>query len=176
MKQMMTNDTYDSTTTPLKEDSPDLVDMLTILVTHWRLLAVGSVAAGALALGATYLVKPTYTARTSFLPPQQQQSSAASALASLGALSGLAGVAEISNSKSRRSESCDRTCRKLLKIARSIDGFIWPWRGRRVCRLRRIGKRSNALVDYRPGDNGPDAEDSNHADFQYPASIARNQL
>lgn len=90
---MMTNDTYNSTTNPLREEGPDLVDMLTILVTHWRLLALGSVAVGVLALGGTYLVAPTYTARTSFLPPQQQQSSAASALASLGALSGLTGVA-----------------------------------------------------------------------------------
>ena len=36
---------------------------------------------------------PVYTARTSFLPPQQQQSGMASALASLGGLAGLAGAA-----------------------------------------------------------------------------------
>ena len=41
----------------------------------------------------TFLMKPVYTSRTVFLPPQQQQSAAASALASLGALSGLAGAA-----------------------------------------------------------------------------------
>jgi uncharacterized protein involved in exopolysaccharide biosynthesis len=44
-------------------------------------------------LAITYLIPPTFTSRTVFLPPQQQQSAAASALASLGALSGLAGVA-----------------------------------------------------------------------------------
>src|SRR5690606_15657918 len=36
---------------------------------------------------------PTFTAKTTFLPPQQQQSTAAAMLQSLGALSGLAGAA-----------------------------------------------------------------------------------
>lgn len=61
------------------------------LVSHWRLLVSVPLLVGSLALGGTYLIKPTFTARTTFLPPQQQQSSAASALASLGALAGLAG-------------------------------------------------------------------------------------
>jgi capsule polysaccharide export protein KpsE/RkpR len=43
-------------------------------------------------LGVTYLMAPVFTARTVFLPPQQQQSLAASALASLGSLSGLVGA------------------------------------------------------------------------------------
>jgi tyrosine-protein kinase Etk/Wzc len=38
------------------------------------------------------LIPPTYTAKTQFLPPQQQQSAAASMLASLGSLGGLAGA------------------------------------------------------------------------------------
>lgn len=69
----------------------DLLGLLTILAARWRLLLVAPIAAGALALGGSYLIAPTYTAKTTFLPPQQQQNSAASALASLGALSGLAG-------------------------------------------------------------------------------------
>jgi uncharacterized protein involved in exopolysaccharide biosynthesis len=44
------------------------------------------------ALGIAFVMTPVYTARTSFLPPQQQQSGVASALASLGALAGLAGA------------------------------------------------------------------------------------
>jgi capsule polysaccharide export protein KpsE/RkpR len=43
------------------------------------------------------LVPPTYTAKTQFLPPQQQQSAAASMLASLGSLGGLAGAVGIKN-------------------------------------------------------------------------------
>jgi len=45
------------------------------------------------ALGYSYLIPPTFTATTKFVPPQQQQSAAASMLASLGALGGLAGAA-----------------------------------------------------------------------------------
>ena len=78
---------------PQDDDGIDLLDLLTVLASRWRLLVVAPIAAGAIALGATYLIAPTYTAKTSFLPPQQQQSSATSALASLGALSGLAGGA-----------------------------------------------------------------------------------
>ncbi|MCU7373329.1 Wzz/FepE/Etk N-terminal domain-containing protein [Paucibacter sp. O1-1] len=72
-------------------DGISLLDLLAILAARWRLLVFAPIAAGALALGGSYLIAPTFTARTTFLPPQQQQSTAASALASLGALSGLAG-------------------------------------------------------------------------------------
>ncbi|MBV8504012.1 MAG: lipopolysaccharide biosynthesis protein [Paucibacter sp.] len=74
------------------EEDSGLLDILISLVSSWRLLSVAPLAAGALALGVSYLVAPTYTAKTTFLPPQQQQNAAASALASIGALSGLAGV------------------------------------------------------------------------------------
>lgn len=70
-----------------------LLDLLVLLATHRRLLVVAPLLAGCLALGATFLIRPTFTATTSFLPPQQPQSAAASALSSLGALSSLAGVA-----------------------------------------------------------------------------------
>ena len=55
--------------------------------------ATGGWAAGLLALGITTLIAPTFTAVTTFMPPQQSQSGAASALASLGSLAGLAGGA-----------------------------------------------------------------------------------
>lgn len=55
------------------------------------LLVLAPLTIGLLALGAAYLVPPTYTATTTFLPPQQAQSTAAAALSSLGSLAGLAG-------------------------------------------------------------------------------------
>lgn len=70
-----------------------LLDVLVPLAEHFKLLVFGPLLVGALALGITYLIPPTFTATTVFLPPQQQQSAAASALASLGALSSLAGAA-----------------------------------------------------------------------------------
>lgn len=60
---------------------------------HLRLLVLGPLTAGLAALGVSFLITPTFTAETQFLPPQQQQSAAAAALQSLGALGGLAGAA-----------------------------------------------------------------------------------
>ncbi len=62
-----------------------------ILVEHWLLFVALPMLAGLVAFGATYLIKPTFTARTMFLPPQQPQSAGGSTIASLSALSGLAG-------------------------------------------------------------------------------------
>jgi uncharacterized protein involved in exopolysaccharide biosynthesis len=77
------------------EDSLSLLDLALPLIESWKLWILGSLAAGLAALGIAFLMTPVYTARTTFLPPQQQQSGVASALASLGGLAGLAGAAGI---------------------------------------------------------------------------------
>jgi len=69
-----------------------LLDLLQTIVDNLRLLVLGPLAVGITALGISFLIPPTYTAKTQFLPPQQQQSAAASMLASLGSLGGLAGA------------------------------------------------------------------------------------
>jgi tyrosine-protein kinase Etk/Wzc len=74
------------------EDEISLLDLLQTVVDNLRLLVLGPLAIGVVALGISYLIPPTYTAKTQFLPPQQQQSAAASMLASLGSLGGLAGA------------------------------------------------------------------------------------
>jgi uncharacterized protein involved in exopolysaccharide biosynthesis len=79
---------------PWNEDEGiSLFELGAMLANKWRLLVVAPLLVGTLTLAGTYLIQPTFTARTTFLPPQQQQSSAASALASLGALAGLTGGA-----------------------------------------------------------------------------------
>lgn len=75
------------------EDAIDIWSAMAPLVAHLRLLTLGPLFIGLLALGGTYVIKPTFTARVSFIPPQQQQSAAASAVASLGSLAGLAATA-----------------------------------------------------------------------------------
>ncbi len=75
------------------EEDFGALDVIVPLAQHWVLLVVGSLLAGALALGIAFVIPKTYTSRIVFLPPQQQQSAAASALAQLGSLSGLAGAA-----------------------------------------------------------------------------------
>ena len=75
------------------DDEISLLDLLQVVVDNLRLLVLGPLACGLIALGISFAITPTFTAKTQFLPPQQQQSSAASMLASLGALGGLAGAA-----------------------------------------------------------------------------------
>lgn len=80
------------------EGSLSISEILAALRQRLTLLTLVPLAAGGLAFGITMLIAPTYTAVTTFMPPQQSQSSAASALASIGSLAGLAGgVAGISS-------------------------------------------------------------------------------
>jgi uncharacterized protein involved in exopolysaccharide biosynthesis len=76
-----------------QEGDIGFLDIALVLAENLRLLILGPLAVGLAALGCSYLITPTYTARAVLLPPQQQQSSAAAALQSLGALAGLAGGA-----------------------------------------------------------------------------------
>jgi len=73
-------------------ESKDLLDLALPLVEHRWLLVIGPLVAGLVALGITFVTPPTYTAKTTILPPQQQ-SNAALALANIGSLAGIAGAA-----------------------------------------------------------------------------------
>lgn len=77
----------------IDDDEISLLDLLQVVMDNLRLLVIGPLLAGLVALGVTFAIPPTFTATTKFMPPQQQQSSAASLLAGLGALGGLAGAA-----------------------------------------------------------------------------------
>lgn len=76
----------------LDDSGPTFTEVLRPLRVHAPLLLLGPIVAAALGFGGSYVVKPSYLAATSFLPPQQQQSAAGSALAALGSLTALAGV------------------------------------------------------------------------------------
>jgi uncharacterized protein involved in exopolysaccharide biosynthesis len=77
------------------EDAPrpawPLIDLAIPLAESMRLLLLGPVVVTLLAFGATFLVSPTFTARTIFVPPQQQNSGAAQ-LSGPAALQSLAGI------------------------------------------------------------------------------------
>ena len=75
------------------DDEISLLDLLQVVADNLRLLVVGPLLAGLLALAYSFTITPTFTATTKFMPPQQQQSGAAAMLAGLGALGGLAGAA-----------------------------------------------------------------------------------
>ena len=89
----MNDSTPVSASVPEGDDDISLLDLLQVVVDNLRLLVLGPLAVGLAALGISFAIPPTYTAKTQFLPPQQQQSAAASMLSSLGALGGLAGAA-----------------------------------------------------------------------------------
>ena len=78
---------------PIEDDEISLLDLLQVVADNLRLLVLGPLLAGLLALGISFAIAPTFTATTKFMPPQQQQSGAAAMLSSLGALGGLAGAA-----------------------------------------------------------------------------------
>jgi uncharacterized protein involved in exopolysaccharide biosynthesis len=83
----------ETTQVGVDDDEISLLDLLQTVAENLRLLILGPLFVGLTALGLSFLVTPTFTAKTSFLPPQQQNSMAASMLNSLGALGGLAGAA-----------------------------------------------------------------------------------
>lgn len=78
---------------PVADDETSILDILQVVAENLRLLVIGPIFFGLLALGISFTIRPTFTASIKFLPPQQQQSTATSMLQSLGALGGLAGVA-----------------------------------------------------------------------------------
>ena len=77
------------------DDEISLLDLLQVVADNLRLLVLGPLVAGLLALAYSFTITPIFTATTKFMPPQQQQSGAAAMLAGLGALGGLAGAAGI---------------------------------------------------------------------------------
>lgn len=82
-----------------EEDEISLIDLVIALGEEKKTLFAVSAVITTLALVASLLMTPIFTAKTVMMPPQQQQSGAASALAGLGALAGLAGgVAGIKSS------------------------------------------------------------------------------
>jgi tyrosine-protein kinase Etk/Wzc len=81
-----------------EDDEISLLDLLQVVADNLRLLVLGPLVAGLLALGYSFTITPTFTATTKFMPPQQQQSGAAAMLAGLGALGGLAGAAGVRSS------------------------------------------------------------------------------
>ena len=89
---MLDHPTNPPASTDAQHAGADLLDVALPLFMHVKMLIVAPLLTGLVALGATYLIAPTYTARTAFVPAQQQ-SAAATALSSVGALAGLAGLA-----------------------------------------------------------------------------------
>ena len=80
----------------ISQDQGDEISLIEVAVTvkdNIKLLTWFPLVCGLCALGISFLIKPTFTAETTFLPPQQQQSAATAMLQGLGSLGSLAGAA-----------------------------------------------------------------------------------
>lgn len=81
-----------------EEDAINLLDLLTTVVENLKLLVLGSLGAGVLALGISFLITPTFTAKTTMIPPSLANSITNAALRSelgglsLGGMGGLGGL------------------------------------------------------------------------------------
>lgn len=117
-----------SPSTSLDDDAEiSLLDLLQVVVENLRLLVFGPLLAGIVALGIAFLVPPTFTAKVQFIPPKQQQSSAAAALSDLGILGGAAGaIAGVKNPADQyaaliRSASVADALSSQFKLAERYD-------------------------------------------------------
>ena len=94
MGRSMTEQTSPQLSADLPEDDEiSLIDLAIALGEEKKTLFAIPAITTTLAIVASLLMTPIFTAKTVMMPPQQQQSGAASALASLGGLAGLAGAA-----------------------------------------------------------------------------------
>ena len=74
---------------PPESDDVSLLDLALVVAENLRLLILGPLAVGLVALGISFAVTPTFTAKSLIMPPFQSQSAAAAALQSIGALAGV---------------------------------------------------------------------------------------
>jgi uncharacterized protein involved in exopolysaccharide biosynthesis len=151
------------------DGSRSFLDIAVPLVEHKRLLLVTPLIAGVLALGIAFVIPPTFTARTAFLPPQQVQGISSTALASLGALSSFAGAA---TGMRNPAEQYVALMKSVTVQDRIIDQFglmkVYESRYRFQAR-RELGERVSIAVGRKDGLITVDVDDE---DPQRAAAIA----
>ena len=75
-----------------EDEGVSLLELLQVLADNVRLLVLGPLLVGLLALGLAFLMTPVFTASTKIMLPQQQQSAATTILQNLGSFGGLPGA------------------------------------------------------------------------------------
>lgn len=121
------------------------LDLALHLARHWKRLTLLPLAVGAIAYAAASLLPPGYTAKASFMPPQQQQSSLSAALASLGPLAAGLGL----QSSRNPADQYISLMRSVTAMDRIIDRFgllkIYEADTRRDARMELEGRVRIAL-------------------------------
>ena len=106
---------------PRDGGDPSLAELYLALRGRVKLLVIVPLAVGLLSLPVTFLMPKTYTARTSFIPPQKPQSAANNALASLGPLASLAGMS--AGARNQAAEQYVALLESITVSDRIIDEF-----------------------------------------------------
>jgi len=143
-------DTSDlNTAAPL--DDIDLATLLAPVARRWRQMIAAGFLGGVLGYGGSFLMTPVYAGITTFLPPQQQQSSASAALASLGALGALAGGAAGVRSPAEQFVS-------LMQSNNAVDRIIGKFKLKEAYKLkfqdatrRKLAKSTSITVGKKDG-------------------------
>lgn len=156
----MTDQAPPNMTTADDADEISLLDLLQVIADNLRLLILGPLAVGVVALGISFIIKPTFTATTTFLPPQQQQSAAASMLQSLGALGGLAGAAGIKNPADQYvaltgSRSVKDELIEKFKLTERYDEKLRQDARKELEKNTRISTAKNGLITVEVDDHEP---------------------
>lgn len=144
-----------------KEDDINLLDLVITLRENLKLLLVGPIVAGGIALGASSLIKPTFTAITTFLQPQQQQSAASAVLQGLGALGGLAGsVGGVKNPADQyvaflKSRSVQDSLVKRFALRQRYDAELHEDALRRLQEATRFNAGKDGLIRIEFDDHDP---------------------
>lgn len=148
-----TNDTPGGPAPSEFDDGPEfsLLDLGVLLAENLRLLILGPLAVGLAALGISFSIAPTFTAKTVILPPQQQQSSAAAALQSLGALAGLAGAAGMAKSPADQYVALMQSAGVLDRLVDEFDLMTVYDTKYRVDARRELLKHSRISVGKKDG-------------------------
>ena len=138
-----------------------LLDWILYIARQWRLLIGATLMAAMIGLGATYMVRPIYTAQASALPPQPTNS-AINPLSSLGGLSGLTGGALSVRNPADQYVALMQSTRVADRIVDAFDlvkAYELPTRTatRRALEMRtRIGSgRKDSMIKIEVDDEDP---------------------
>jgi tyrosine-protein kinase Etk/Wzc len=92
LNEIQVTESQENQTLSLKRDEKiDILDILLILARDWPRIVIFTLVALLLGAAVSFLLKPTFTATVTILPPQQPQSSVTAMMGQLSALAGISG-------------------------------------------------------------------------------------
>lgn len=145
------------------EDEISLLDLLETVAANLRLLVLGPLAAGILALGISFLITPIFTAKTTILPPSTSASGAAGLLGALGGLGDIAGAAAGLKNPSEqyvaylKSDSLRNQLIKEFDLQKRYDeDYLVDTRKQLDSRVKVTAEKQSGLINIEVDDEDPE--------------------